>query len=65
MGYNRKNERNKMDNQQEHIILLAQINQLKEMQIFCLQKEQKLREELTRLGYNEYDEQLKEKRKEK
>jgi|TARA_Y100001938_G_C7761837_1_gene268957 hypothetical protein len=54
-----------MDNQQEHIILLAQINQLKEMQIFCLQKEQKLREELTRLGYNEYDEQLKEKRKEK
>ena len=54
-----------MDNQQEHIILLAQINQLKEMQIFCLQKEQKLREELTRLGYNEYEEQLKEKRKEK
>ena len=31
-------------------------------EIFCLQKEQKLREELTRLGYNEYDEQLKEKR---
>ena len=54
-----------MDNQQEHIILLAQINQLKEMQIFCLQKEQKLREELTRLGYNEYEEQLKENRKEK
>ena len=51
-----------MDNQQEHIILLAQINQLKEMQIFCLQKEQKLREELTRLGFNEYEEQLKEKR---
>ena len=43
-----------MDNQQEHIILLAQINQLKEMQIFCLQKEQKLREELSRLGYNVY-----------
>ena len=56
------NERGKIDNTQEHIILLAQINQLKEMQIFCLQKEQKLREELTRLGYNEYDEQLKEKR---
>ena len=52
-----------MDNQQEHIILLAQINQLKEMQIFCLQKEQKLREELTRLGYNEYEEQLKQKGK--
>ena len=62
MGYKIKNERGKMDYQQEHIILLAQINQLKEMQIFCLQKEQKLREELTRLGYNEYDEQLKEKR---
>ena len=38
-----------MDNQQEHIILLAQINQLKEMQIFCLQKEQKLQEELSKL----------------
>ena len=38
-----------MDNQQEQIILLAQINTLKEMQIFCLQKEQKLKEELSRL----------------
>ena len=51
-----------MTNTEEQIIILAQINQLKEMQIFCLQKEQKLREELTRLGYNEYEEQLKEKR---
>ena len=55
-------ERHKMDNQQEHIILLAQINQLKDMQIYCLRKEQELREKLTELGYNEYDEQLKEKR---
>ena len=44
------------------LIALAQINQLKEMQIFCLRKEQELREQLTKLGYNEYDEQLKEKR---
>ena len=53
-------ERNKM----EHSILiaLAQINQLKDMQIYCLRKEQELREKLTELGYNEYDEQLKEKR---
>ena len=45
------------------LIALAQINQLKEMQIFCLRKEQELREQLSELGYNEYDEQLKEKRK--
>ena len=32
------------------------------MQIYCLRKEQELREKLTELGYNEYDEQLKEKR---
>ena len=38
-----------MDNQQEQIIILAQINTLKEMQIFCLQKEQKLKEELSKL----------------
>ena len=38
-----------MDTQQEEIIILAQINQLKEMQIFCLKKEQKLKEELIRL----------------
>ena len=46
------------------LIALAQINQLKEMQIFCLRKEQELREQLSELGYNEHDEQLKEKRKE-
>ena len=51
-----------MNDYSDQIALLAQISQLKEMQIFCLQKEQKLREELTRLGYNEYEEQLKEKR---
>jgi len=55
------NERNEMDN--SILVALAQINQLKEMQIFCLRKEQELREQLTELGYNEYDEQLKEKRK--
>ena len=38
-----------MDNQQEQIILLAQINTLKEMQIFCLKKEQELQQELKRL----------------
>jgi hypothetical protein len=55
------NERNEMDN--SILVALAQINQLKEMQIFCLRKEQELREQLTELGYNEYDEKLKEKRK--
>ena len=45
------------------LIALAQINQLKEMQIFCLRKEQELREQLSELGYNEHDEKLKEKRK--
>ena len=44
------------------LIALAQINQLKDMLIYCLRKEQELREKLTELGYNEYDEQLKEKR---
>ena len=38
-----------MDNQQEQIILLAQINTLKEMQIFCLKKEQELKEKLSKL----------------
>ena len=56
-------ERYKMDN--SILIALAQINQLKEMQIFCLRKEQELREQLSELGYNEYDEQLKEKRNKK
>ena len=53
-------ERNKMEN--SILIALAQINQLKDMQIYCFRKEQELREKLTELGYNEYDEQLKEKR---
>ena len=43
------NERYKMNNTEEQIIILAQINTLKEMQIFCLKKEQKLQEELSRL----------------
>ena len=38
-----------MDNQQEQIVLLAQINTLKEMQIFCLKKEQELKEQLSKL----------------
>ena len=42
-----------MDNQQEQIIILAQINTLKDMQIFCLQKEEKLQEELNKLKAEE------------
>ena len=38
-----------MDNQQEQIIILAQINTLKDMQIFCLKKEQELKEQLSKL----------------
>ncbi len=38
-----------MDNQQEQIIILAQINTLKEMQIFLLKKEQELKEQLSKL----------------
>ncbi len=34
---------------EEQIVILAQINTLKEMQIFCLRKEQILQEELRRL----------------
>jgi hypothetical protein len=34
---------------EEQIVILAQINTLKEMQIFCLKKEQELQEELRRL----------------
>jgi len=34
---------------QEQIIILAQINMLKETQIFLLKKEQELQEELSRL----------------
>ena len=53
MGYKLKNERHKMDNQQEQIVLLAQINTLKEMQIFCLNKEQELQEQLSKLKAEE------------
>ena len=38
-----------MDNQQEQIIILAQINTLKDMQIFLLKKEQELKEKLSKL----------------
>ena len=38
-----------MNTEQEQIIVLAQINTLKEMQIFCLKKEQELQKELKRL----------------
>ena len=42
-----------MDNQQEQIILLAQINTLKEMQIFCVKKELELKEQLSKLKAEE------------
>ena len=42
-----------MDNQQEQIVLLAQINSLKEMQIFCLKKEQELQKQLNKLKKEE------------
>ena len=38
-----------MTNTEEQIILLAQINTLKDMQIFCLKKEQELKEQLSKL----------------
>ena len=42
-----------MDNQQEQIIILAQINTLKDMQLFCLKKERQLQEELIKLKKEE------------
>ena len=42
-----------MDNQQEQIIILAQINTLKDMQLFCLKKEQELKEQLSKLKEEE------------
>tara|TARA_R100001443_G_scaffold64368_1_gene73914 strand:+ start:566 stop:700 length:135 start_codon:yes stop_codon:yes gene_type:complete len=42
-----------MDNQQEQIIILAQINTLKDMQLFCLKKERQLQEELNKLKKEE------------
>ena len=38
-----------MTNTEKQIIILTQISTLKDMQIFCLQKEEKLQEELSRL----------------
>ena len=42
-----------MDNVHQQIVVLAQINQLKEMQIFCLNKEKELQEELRDLKKEE------------
>ena len=42
-----------MNKKQEQVMLLAQINTLKEMQIFCLKKEQELQEELSKLKAEE------------
>ena len=42
-----------MNNKQEQVMLLAQINTLKEMQILCLKKEQELQEELSKLKAEE------------
>ena len=42
-----------MTNTEEQIIILAQINTLKDMQIFLLKKEQKLQEELNKLKAEE------------
>ena len=44
-----------MDNQQEQIILLAQLCANKDMQVFLLNKEKELKEQLSRLkGLEEY-----------
>ena len=42
-----------MTNTEEQIIILAQINTLKDMQIFLLKKEQELQEQLNRLKKTE------------
>ena len=42
-----------MTNTEEQILILAQINQLKDMQIFLLRKEEKLQEELNKLKTEE------------
>ena len=42
-----------MTNTEEQIVILAQINTLKEMQIFCLKKEQELQEQLNKLKKEE------------
>ena len=38
-----------MDNKQEQVIILARLTQIKDMQIFLLKEELKLKEELSRL----------------
>tara|TARA_R100000152_G_C6572585_1_gene39359 strand:- start:40 stop:186 length:147 start_codon:yes stop_codon:yes gene_type:complete len=48
-----------MDNTQNQIVVLAQINLLKEMQIFCLNKERVLQEELRDLKKEEKEESKK------
>jgi hypothetical protein len=42
-----------MENQQEQIIILAQISANKDMQIFLLKKEQELKEQLSKLKEEE------------
>tara|TARA_R100001129_G_scaffold28172_1_gene18905 strand:+ start:544 stop:678 length:135 start_codon:yes stop_codon:yes gene_type:complete len=42
-----------MTNTEKQIVILAQINTLKDMQIFCLQKEEKLQKELNELKAEE------------
>ena len=42
-----------MTNTEKQIVILAQINTLKDMQIFCLQKEEKLQKELNELKSEE------------
>ena len=42
-----------MRNTEEQTLILAQINQLKEMQIFLLKKEEKLQEQLNKLKVEE------------
>ena len=47
------NERKKMNDYSDQIALLAQISQLREMQIFCLKKEQELQKQLKKLKKEE------------
>ena len=42
-----------MTNTEKQIVILAQINTLKDMHIFCLQKEEKLQKELIELKAEE------------
>ena len=47
------NRKDNMNNVQQQIVVLAQINQLKEMQVFLLTKEKVLQEELRDLKKEE------------